>query len=96
MIERDILSASLASADGSAGASSSAKSSSAEVHPSAAGTHHRPGHGTSRAESSASGSASSSKKREFTADQHKLVKRITACKITEYYEILSGEKRRKP
>jgi DnaJ family protein B protein 12 len=31
-------------------------------------------------------------KREFTAEQLKVVKRVKACKVTEYYEILSVNK----
>jgi DnaJ family protein B protein 12 len=87
IIEKDIAvaSASARSEGGPADAETSARTSGAEVHPSAAGTHHRPGHG-----GSSTPEASSSKKREFTPEQHKLVKRITSCKVTEYYEILSG------
>lgn len=90
VIEKDIQSAASSTGNGSA-EGSYAKTSSAEVHPSAAGTHHRPGHGSPVASTSAEGSSSNSKKREYTDAQHKLVKRITACKVTEYYEILSGE-----
>jgi DnaJ homolog subfamily B member 12 len=28
-------------------------------------------------------------KREFTAEQHSVVKRVRGCKVTEYYEILA-------
>lgn len=38
------------------------------------------------------GSEASTSKREYTAEQAALVKRIRACQITQYYEILSIEK----
>lgn len=51
---------------------------------------------TPRANGSASSSSTkpeaSTSKREYTAEQAALVKRIRACQITQYYEILSIEK----
>ncbi|EMD38957.1 hypothetical protein CERSUDRAFT_112669 [Gelatoporia subvermispora B] len=69
--------------------------SSAESHPSAAGTRHR--HAPSTSESgaekkgkAANGSADNSqKKRDYTPEQAEVVKRVRSCKVTEYYEILS-------
>jgi DnaJ family protein B protein 12 len=60
-------------------------SSSTETHPSAAGAKHR--HTTSTTNGTAGGSGG--EKREYTAEQHAVVKRVRACKVTEYYEILS-------
>lgn len=82
-----------ASPGGSGSGSSQARASGAEAHPSAAGTHQRPGHHTS-SNGSATGSsstASTSKVREFTPEQHAVVKRVRACKVTEYYAILDRE-----
>lgn len=81
-------SASSSSSSGPA-ASSSAFSSSTEAHPSSSGTRHRH---TESSTSKANGSAKPApqeKKREYTAEQAALVKRIRACKVTEYYEIMS-------
>ncbi|KAG2075662.1 DnaJ-domain-containing protein [Suillus decipiens] len=64
-----------------------ASSSSTETHPSASGAKHR-------ATGSANGTAGGmgGEKREFTAEQLNVVKRVKACKVTEYYEILSVKK----
>jgi len=64
-----------------------ASSSSTETHPSASGAKHR---GAGSANGTAGGMGG--EKREFTAEQLKVVKRVKACKITEYYEILSIKK----
>lgn len=71
-----------ASSNGSAGGQPF--SSGAETHPSAAGAKHR--HTASSASGTPSGSGG--EKREFTPEQHAVVKRVRACKVTEYYEIL--------
>jgi DnaJ family protein B protein 12 len=60
-------------------------SSATETHPSAAGAKHR--HTASAANGTAGGSGG--EKREYTPEQHAVVKRVRACKVTEYYEILS-------
>ena len=65
-----------------------AYTSSAEPHPSAAGAKHRHTH----ASSSSTANGSTSEKRDYTPEQAAVVKRIRACKITEYYEILSVQK----
>lgn len=83
----------LDSLESASGSSSTANASSAngaasgaETHPSAAGAKHR-----STASKSGNGTAGGSggEKREFTPEQHAVVKRVRACKVTEYYEILS-------
>lgn len=76
----------------------SASTSATETHPSAGGARHR--HTADGAPSrNASGNGSSvnngtpggmgGEKREYTEDQHAVVKRVRTCKVTEYYEILS-------
>jgi DnaJ family protein B protein 12 len=72
-----------------------ATSSATETHPSASTTHAR--HPTSKTAAAASSSSSSStpaaaEKREFTPAQAALVKRVKACRVTQYYEILGIEK----
>jgi DnaJ family protein B protein 12 len=83
-----------AEASGSAGAgpstangSAQASSSSTETHPSASGAKQR---NTGSANGTAGGMGGD--KREFTAEQVNVVKRVKACKVTEYYEILSLKK----
>ncbi|KAF8659845.1 hypothetical protein AX16_001730 [Volvariella volvacea WC 439] len=83
------------STNASGGASSSA--SGAETHPSAGGTRHRTAANTSASSSSgstANGTAGGmgGEKREYTAEQHAIVKKVIACKVTEYYEILAVKK----
>ena len=64
-----------------------------EKHPSAGGTHHRHPNGSTSASGPAEGSSSGSeKKRDYTPDQLAVVKRVRACKVTEYYEILALKK----
>lgn len=64
-----------------------ASSSSTETHPSAAGTKRR---ADAKAEGTAGGM--NGEKREYTADQLSIVKRVRACKPTDYYEILGVKK----
>ncbi|KAG2128582.1 hypothetical protein DEU56DRAFT_891182 [Suillus clintonianus] len=64
-----------------------ASSSSTEARPSASGAKHR---NTGSANGTAGGMGG--EKREFTAEQLKVVKRVKGCKVTEYYEILSVKK----
>ncbi|KAJ9109855.1 hypothetical protein QFC19_001834 [Naganishia cerealis] len=88
-IERKEVSGSGASAGAG---SSNAKASGAEAHPSASGTHQRPGHHTNSSGTAGSSTTSStSKVRDFTPEQHAVVKRVRACKVTEYYAILARE-----
>ena len=64
-------------------------SSGAETHPSASGAKHRHGGGeSSKSTSGPSASASSGEKRDYTPENMAVVKRVRACKVTEYYEIL--------
>jgi hypothetical protein len=82
-------------ASGEAGSSSSqARATGAEAHPSAAGTHQRPGHHSSSNGAAAGASTgSTAKAREFTPEQRAVVKRVRACKVTEYYAILDRKSR---
>lgn len=59
--------------------------SSTETHPSAAGVKHR--HTSSSANGTTGGNGG--EKRDYTPEQHAVVKRVRACKVTEYYEILA-------
>ncbi|TFL05307.1 hypothetical protein BDV98DRAFT_292019 [Pterulicium gracile] len=79
------------SSSSSSSGGAGAKSSATEEHPSAGGARHRAG---AKASSSApsSGTASTEKKREYTAEQVAVVKRVKGCKVTEYYEILAVKK----
>jgi len=90
----DVMEGSSSSSSTSAfGSGSAGYTSSAETHPSASGAKHR--HQTRASSSSTSipnGSSSregGSEKRDHTPEQSALVKRVTACKVTEYYEILA-------
>ncbi|KAJ3721233.1 hypothetical protein C8R42DRAFT_721957 [Lentinula raphanica] len=67
---------------------SSSSASGAETHPSASGATHRH---TQSSGTKANGTAGGmgGKKREYTDEQHAVVKKIRACKVTEYYEIMS-------
>lgn len=60
--------------------------SSTETHPSATGARHR--HASSSSGNGMAG-GNGSEKREYTPEQHAVVKRVRACKVTEYYEILA-------
>ena len=69
------------------------KATGTEKHPSAGGTHHRHPNGNASTSRPAEGSSSDSeKKRDYTPDQLAVVKRVRACKVTEYYEILALKK----
>jgi DnaJ family protein B protein 12 len=69
------------------------KATGAETHPSAGGTHHRHPNGNASKSGPGEGSSSGSeKKRDYTPDQLAVVKRVRACKVTEYYEILALKK----
>lgn len=69
------------------GGATSASSSSTQTHPSAASAKRR---GDAKAEGTAGGM--NGDKREYTAEQLNVVKRIKACKPTSYYEILGLKK----
>jgi DnaJ family protein B protein 12 len=68
---------------------STTSSSATEEHPSAAGIKHRH---QPQASTSAPNENGSAKKRDYTPEQHAVVKRVRACKVTEYYEILALKK----
>lgn len=86
------INASPSSSSASASASTST-SSAAEEHPSAAGTKHRRpqknagSNGSAQPNGTAGGIGG--EKREYTAEQGEVVRRVRACKVTEYYEILA-------
>ena len=89
-------SAGTSSSASGAASSTSAFSSSTEAHPSSSGTRHRHTESTNgKANGSANGSSkggADEKKRDYTPEQAAVVKRIRACKVTDYYEILSLKK----
>ncbi|KAF9240631.1 hypothetical protein BU15DRAFT_87545 [Melanogaster broomeanus] len=72
------------SSSGTANAKTQATSSSTETRPSATGVKHR---GGAAADGTAGGM--NGNKREYTAEQLHVVKRVKACKATRYYEILA-------
>lgn len=69
------------------GNATTASSSSTETHPSATGTRRR---GDTKAEGTAGGM--NGEKREYTSEQSNVVKRVRACKPTDYYGILGVKK----
>lgn len=80
----------------SSGPSSSQTSSTntqTEEHPSAAGMRNRHPGGVEK-ENANGGTAGGmgGEKREYTPEQHAVVKRVRACKVTAYYEILEVKK----
>jgi DnaJ family protein B protein 12 len=83
------------SSPSSGGSSSSASAatnptsftSATETHPSASGTKHRKA--PSAAKSTSRTTSTKEEKREYTAENLAVVKRVRACKVTEYYEILA-------
>ncbi|CCM01803.1 uncharacterized protein FIBRA_03870 [Fibroporia radiculosa] len=82
------------SASSSAGSSSTGPfTSSTEAHPSASGARQRHAGTTSSSNGTgAPNSGADQKKREYTPQQAAVVKRVRACKVTEYYEILAVKK----
>jgi len=87
LIDSEASSSSSASSAGSSSSSASTTTnptsftSATETHPSASGTKHRNA-------PSVPESASKKEKREYTAENLAVVKRVRTCKVTEYYEIL--------
>ncbi|KAF8630170.1 hypothetical protein AX15_003115 [Amanita polypyramis BW_CC] len=67
--------------------SGAAKASATEEHPSASGTKHRSAKSTTSLPNGTPGGING-EKREYTPEQYATVKRVRACKVTEYYEIL--------
>jgi len=68
----------------SAPAGGEPKASGTETHPSAAGAKQR--HVPA---SNGTAGGMGGEKREYTVEQHAVVKRVRACKVSEYYEILA-------
>jgi DnaJ homolog subfamily B member 12 len=91
IIESDISSPSASSSDGTSSQGASTASG-AEAHASASETRRRHTSSAAPANGSVGGTGAAEKKREYTAEQHAVVKRVRACKITDYYEILSVKK----
>jgi len=85
-----------ASSSGAGSSSGEPFTSSAETRPSASGTRqrHTASASTSDAAPKSNGNAAggTQKKREYTPEQAAVVKRVRACKVTEYYEILAVKK----
>jgi DnaJ homolog subfamily B member 12 len=82
-----------ASTSTSEGAEETTRATGREQHPSAGGSHHRhPNGNASRSRPTEGSSSESEKKRDYTPDQLAVVKRVRACKITEYYQILELKK----
>ncbi|KAJ7504314.1 hypothetical protein B0H11DRAFT_1981632 [Mycena galericulata] len=73
------------------GAAAGEPSTSTETHPSAAGAKHRNVHGAGSSSGKGNGTSGGigGEKREYTPEQSAVVRRVRACKVTEYYEILS-------
>jgi DnaJ family protein B protein 12 len=94
LIDSEAASSSSRSSGGSSSSASATTdptsfTSATETHPSASGTKHR---STPSAAKSASRSTSTKEKREYTAENLAVVKRVRTCKVTEYYEILEVKK----
>ncbi|KAF8159470.1 hypothetical protein B0H34DRAFT_405495 [Crassisporium funariophilum] len=66
---------------------SASNHSQTEEHPSAAGMKHR-----NQPKANGTSGGMGGEKREFTPEQRDVVKRVRACKVTEYYEILAVKK----
>ncbi|KAG5654360.1 hypothetical protein H0H81_003818 [Sphagnurus paluster] len=82
----------LASINASSSESSKSTSSGAEEHPSTSGAKHRNIHRTESSSSMRSNGTAGGiggEKREYTAEQGAVVKRVMSCKLTDYYEILA-------
>lgn len=77
----------------SSSSGSTSTSSAAEEHPSAGGTKHRhPQRSAStngNAQPNGTAGGIGGEKREYTAEQGDVVRRVRACKVTDYYEILA-------
>ncbi|KDR80710.1 hypothetical protein GALMADRAFT_61644 [Galerina marginata CBS 339.88] len=69
---------------------SASASNSTEEHPSAAGIKHR--HPQPKANGNGTSGGMGGEKREYTAEQQSIVKRVRSCRVTEYYEILAVKK----
>ncbi|GLB41945.1 putative dnaJ-domain-containing protein [Lyophyllum shimeji] len=84
--------ASINASSSSEPSASTSTSSATEEHPSSSGARHRQPHktqssGSARSNGTAGGLGG--EKREYTEEQHAVVKRVRSCKSTDYYEILA-------
>ena len=85
------------SSSSSGAASAGASSTAAETHPSAAGARHRHTGSTAASEkekgrengATPGGGSHGAPKKSYTPENMAVVKRVRACKVTEYYEILA-------
>jgi DnaJ family protein B protein 12 len=77
------------SASASASTSASAGATGTETHPSAAGAKQRHAAGSSSSKGNGTAGGIGGEKREYTAEQGAVVRRVRGCKVTEYYEILA-------
>lgn len=95
MIDSEVASSSSSRSSGGSSSSASTRTdptsftSATETHPSASGAKHRSAPSTAGSDSR---STSTKEKREYTAENLAVVKRVRACKVTEYYEILEVKK----
>ncbi|KAF9530448.1 hypothetical protein CPB83DRAFT_810841 [Crepidotus variabilis] len=91
LLERidDTIASSTSSTSKDEDTSGSAKSQT-EEHPSAAGMKHR--NTAPKANVNGTAGGMGGEKRDFTPEQQAVVKRVRACKVTEYYEILAVKK----
>ncbi|KAF5383848.1 hypothetical protein D9615_003657 [Tricholomella constricta] len=84
--------ASINASSSSEPSASTSTSSAAEQHPSASGAKHRHLHrseSTNSIKSNGTAGGIGGEKREYTAEQGAVVRRVRSCKVTEYYEILA-------
>ncbi|KAJ7890463.1 DnaJ domain-containing protein [Mycena olivaceomarginata] len=80
----------LAAVNTAASASSNgAGATGTETHPSAAGAKQRHAAGSSSSKGNGTAGGIGGEKREYTAEQGAVVRRVRGCKVTEYYEILA-------
>lgn len=91
LLERidDTIASSASSSSKNEDPSGSAKSQT-EEHPSAAGMKHR--NTAPKVNGNGTAGGMGGEKRDFTPEQQAVVKRVRACKVTEYYEILAVKK----
>ncbi|PPQ64223.1 hypothetical protein CVT24_008599 [Panaeolus cyanescens] len=83
-----------ANENGKGASKPSSSNTTTEEHPSAAGLKNRHANSKPTTNGSATGTSGgmNGDKREYTQEQLAVVKRVRACKVTEYYEILSIKK----
>ncbi|KAI1793518.1 DnaJ-domain-containing protein [Ganoderma leucocontextum] len=79
----------LGSQQAGASTGASASTSAAETHPSAAGARHRHTHSTADGKANGDAPGAKTSQKSYTPENLAVVKRVRACKVTDYYEILS-------